>query len=115
MSYDIDIGRENFNYTSNVARLFYDHIPATDEERGGLHSLNGLTGKQAAEVLRVAFDQIDRSVMRDWNDTDVGEPKFCGRYDPANGWGSTVGALVFLARIMAACHANPRCKVRVCA
>jgi hypothetical protein len=114
MSYDIDIGRESFNYTSNVARIFYDHIPAADDaERGGLHRLNGLTGKQAGAVLRDAFDAIDRSVMRDWICEDVGEPNFCKRYDSPNGWGSALGALVFLSRVMAACYANPRLKVRV--
>lgn len=107
MSYDVDIGPDSFNYTYNVAPLFHKHI------NGGLQSLSGMTGKQAFAVLRTAFDSIDREALVLWSEGKVGEPEFCARYDAPNGWGSTVGALMFLARIMGACAANPRCKVRV--
>lgn len=113
MSYDIDIGCKSFNYTSNVSRLFYDHIPATGSCRGGLHALHGLTGKQAQPILSEAFERIHDTHMQLWDGHAVGEPEFCERYDPANGWGSAVGGLIFLARIMAACAQCPRCKVRV--
>lgn len=112
MSYDISIGSADFNYTWNVSKLFHEHLPATDERESGLYGLNGMTGKQAGEELARAFDRIDRSVMIDWTTDAVGEPAFCARYDADNGWGSTVGALVFLARVMAACHASPRAKFR---
>jgi len=112
VSYDIDIGGTWFNYTFNVSALFYDHIP--DSGRGGgLKELDGLTGKRAAEVLAEAFSRIHESIGRDWSHSDVGEPRFCARYDAKNGWGSTVGAIVFLANLMAACQRFPRHKVRV--
>ena len=114
MSYDIDIGHHSFNYTSNVAALFYDHIPATEETRGGLHQLHGKTGKQAGDILADAFDRICATRADNWSENQIGDPKFCAIYDADNAWGSTVGGLLFLARIMAACYQNPHSKVEVC-
>ncbi len=112
MSYDIYIGSENFNYTFNVSGLFYDHIPA-ERSRGGLHELEGLTGRQAAIVLADAFERINRTRHSVWSNGKAGDSKFCAKYDSDNGWGSAIGGLVFLANVMAACHANPRKRVRV--
>lgn len=114
MSYDIYIAGEDFNVTFNISRLFYDHIPDAGK-RGGLHELNGLTGKQAVEVLSDAFDRIDRTRCNLWSHSEVGDRRFCAQYDAPNGWGSTVGGLVFLARLMGACARNPRSRVRVSA
>lgn len=100
MSYDIDIGGEDFNYTWNLGRLFYDFIPAVDSERGGLHELHGKTGSQARDILSGAFDRMNHS-----------DAVHRQRYDAPNGWGSTAGAILFLARIMAACNRHPRSKV----
>jgi len=111
MSYDLWIADKSFNYTSNVSRLFYDHIPAERTERGGLWELIGLTGKQAIPVLSDAFDRISETVLSCWKDDSVGEPVFCARYDASNGWGSTVGALIFLSQILAACALHPRHKI----
>jgi hypothetical protein len=104
VSYDVSIGAESFNYTSNVSGLWYDHIPDSGKG-GGLRELDGLTGRQAALVLSEAFDAIHNS--------HIHSPNLADRYNATNGWGSTVGALIFTAQIMAACHANPRKKVGV--
>lgn len=112
MSYDVSIGSESFNYTSNVSRLWYDHIPDTGKG-GGLRELEGLTGKQAAAILADAFDAMHRTRLKFWREATVGDPDFCALYDAKNGWGSAIGALIFTAQIMAACHANPRKKVGV--
>ena len=107
MSYGVSIGDEWFNYTSNVALLFYDHIPPREEGcRGGLHAINGLTGKQAVVILRQGFANISASYGAD--------TRFGSKYDAPNGWGSTTGALIFLAQILAACAQNPHKKVKVC-
>jgi hypothetical protein len=45
MSYDITIGDEWFNYTSNLGALFYDHAP------DGLRGLDGLRGKDGAGTV----------------------------------------------------------------
>lgn len=113
MSYDVSIGDQSFNYTYNVSALFYDHIPASEGGRGGLHELDGKTGKQAVAILADAFDCIRRTYVDLWEKDAVGEPAFCAKYDSPNGWGSTVGALIFLSRIMAACALNPRKRIRI--
>ena len=112
MSYDVSIGSFEGNYTWNAAPLFYDHIPPS-RDRGGLGELDGLTGRQAVVILSEAFNGIHATKLNVWKEQVVGEPEFCAKYDPPNGWGSTVGALIFLAQIMAACAANPRKKVRI--
>lgn len=104
MSYDVDIAGESFNYTSNVSGLFYDHIPA-ERSRGGLHELQGLTGAQAVPILAEAFKLI-RSYDCQFSD-------FAAKYDAPNGWGTTMGGLIFLANILAACAKYPRHKVSV--
>ena len=114
MGYHVSIGKDTFNYTSNVRALFYDHIQETDS-RGGLHVLDGKTGKEGAAILRDAFFRINRTKLDLWERDDIGEPAFCAKYDAANGWGSAVGALIFLAQIMAACAANPRKRIDVSA
>lgn len=112
MSYDVSIGGESFNYTYNVSKLFYDHIPA-DRDRGGISELAGLTGKQAAVVIADAFAAMDRTYIEHWSAHAVGEPKFCALYDSPNGWGSAVGGMLFLANMMGACIRHPRSKVSV--
>jgi hypothetical protein len=113
MSYDVSIGDESFNYTSNVSQLFYDHIPK-ERSVGGIHELDGLTGAAAARLLGETFERISQTRLLLWTN-DVGEPAFCKKYDNANGWGSAIGGILFLANIMGACVANPRSRVRVSA
>jgi len=111
VSYDVDIGGESFNYTYNVSRLFHDHIKG--DAATGIQALDGLTGKRAAQLISAAFAEIDRKVMNLWDRDAVGEPRFCALYDAANGWGSAVGGILFLASIMGACTRHPRAIVRV--
>ena len=108
MSYDVCIGGWSANMTSNVGRMYYDHIAATDEHCGGLHALHGKTGAQCVVILSDAFDAIARTRLDLWDDHAVGEPAFCAKYDAENGWGSAVGGLIFLAQILAACARHPR-------
>lgn len=112
MSYDVWIGDKSFNYTFNVSKLFYDHIPDTGKG-GGLREIDGLTGKAVVEILAPAFDAINRTRTKVWRADVVGDPEFCARYDAPNGWGSAIGAICFLAEILAACALNPRRRLRV--
>lgn len=112
MSYDVSIGDADFNCTYNVSKLFYDHIPQV-RDRGGLSEVHGLSGKQAASILGDAFERIHGTYLTAWRNGEVGAATFRAKYDPPNGWGSTVGGLIFLARLMAACTDNPRKKVEV--
>ena len=112
VSAHVYINNESFNYTHNVSRLWYDHIPDTGKG-GGLRELDGLTGRQAFAVLADCISSIEETRLRLWCDDTIGEPKFCAAYDARNGWGSAVGGLLFLSLIMAACAKNPRHRVRV--
>lgn len=114
MSYDITIGSDEFNYTFNVANLFYDHMPPDeDSDRGGLDTLDGCTGKEASRKISEALKRIEKTRHDLWENGVMGEPKFCAKYDAKNGWGSTIGAIMLLSNLMAACHQNPRKRVRV--
>lgn len=114
MSYDLNIGEESFNYTFNVSKLFYDHMPADEtSERGGLHTLDGCTGKEAAGKIAKALLEIERTRHNLWENGAVGEPKFGIKYDAPNGWGSAIGGIIFLSLVMAACYQNPRKRLRV--
>ncbi|XAI96548.1 hypothetical protein [Microcystis phage Mae-JY35] len=111
MSYDVSIGDVSLNYTFNMARLFYDLIPNYDVEcRGGLFAIDGLTGKEATGVLSAAFENINHDYC-----ALNGASGFREKYDAPNGWGSTDGAMIFLARILAGCALNPRKRVSVSA
>lgn len=112
MSYDIDIAGDSFNYTYNVSAVFYDHMPRNGTI-GGLRNLDGLTGKQAALVLGNAFDRLNDTYLRMWAENGSGPAAMSAKYDSPNGWGSLLGAIIFLGRIMGACAANPRHRVRV--
>jgi hypothetical protein len=113
MSYDVSVGSHySSNYTYNVSQFFSDHIVDTGAGYG-LRSLDGRTGKDAFYVLRDAFERIERTYLTAWRSGVQGAPDFCAKYDPPNGWGSTVGATIFLSNLMAACAAHPRAKVHV--
>lgn len=99
MSYDVYIGGECFNYTWNLSKFFRDHMPE------GISGLDGLTGREASTFIGDGLAAIDRSYCRC---VDLAKT-----YDAPNGWGSVIGALIFLGRIQSACAANPRKKVRV--
>lgn len=112
MSYDITIGDKSFNYTSNVGRLFYDHIPDTGKG-GGLRELVGATGHEAVNILAPAFEAMNETRHRLYVDGAIGEPAFSAEYDAKNGWGSLIGAIIFLAQVMGACAQNRKKIVHV--
>ena len=109
MSYDITIGDFAENYTSNCSKLWYDHMP------DGLRGIDGMTGKQAGDYIAAGLNAIHGTKLDLWRENDVGEPAFCAKYDAPNGWGSTIGALIYMTRVMAACYQNPKKRVRVSA
>jgi hypothetical protein len=113
MSYDVSIGAHSFNYTSNLSKLFHACI-SDNEGKTGIAALDGKTGAVAASILAGAFDAANNLHARVWTVKD-GATKFRETYDAPNGWGDVEGGLIFMARIMAACQANARKRVRVCA
>ncbi len=88
MSYDMHIADEGFNYTYNVSKMWY----ASEPEKG-IRAIYGLTGEQATPVLRKMRDYMEDN----WDEMIL--------YEPPNGWGSALGALGFLNRLI---HASIR-------
>jgi len=90
MSYDMGIADKNFNYTYNVAGMWYASEPEL-----GIRTIYGLSGEQARPVLCKM-----REYMEDhWQEMlDM---------EPSNGWGSAIGALTFLSELIIACVEHP--------
>lgn len=109
MSHDISIGDFDRNYTSNVSKVFYDHL------EGGLHSFYGKTGKEAAPMLAEMWRKLNDTRHKMYVDGACGEPAMQAKYDAKNGWGSLVGALIFLGEFSAACAMFPRHKIHLSA
>lgn len=107
MSYDVTVGEESFNYTSNVSKLWYDHID------GGLADIHGKTGAEVAVILANSFARLRETYLRVWESGGFGATAFNQMYDAPNGWGSTVGAIIFIGEILAACLRNPTETVHV--
>lgn len=110
MSYDVHVGTESFNYTYNGNKIFYDSMPDTK----GIRALDGLKGSEAAKVISRSFIELSRIYDKVTPiQGEVGAASFRKLYDPENGWGSTVGAMLFLGRILNACLDNPEAIVEV--
>ncbi len=111
MSYDvyfeIDTGDkelhavESFNHTANCFGMFVSALGRAD--RQGIQSLDGLPAKVAEPVLEEACKVMERNPahFRDMN--------------PANNWGDSLSAYVFLTRLRDACRNHPLTLLRVCA
>lgn len=104
MSYDVSIGNFSANYTSNVWRMFHNHIRHNDKT--GVQALDGLTGRAAGVILAHAIESLHA-------ESCSYESPGLSHYDSPNGWGNATGAVLFLARILGACHRYPRSIVRV--
>lgn len=90
MSYDMSIGEEDFNFTYNVAKMWYAAIPDK-----GIRAFYGMTGKEAVKVQQHIFNYM------------VDNKEYLMQYEPANGWGSYEGALKFVAKLIIASLNNP--------
>lgn len=112
MSYDVSIGKFDGNYTSNQWKLFHVHVQRKlddgHEPFTGLQCLHDLTGREAQPILTAAFDSLVAERRIAGNGT-------LGHYDAPNGWGTAMGAVLFLAQIMAACMNYPDEKIYVSA
>lgn len=111
MSYDVAIGDWGMNMTSNIAPVFNDHLHGP-EGWSGLHSINGLKGEEALPYLATAWRALNRTRCS-FGGGSVGEPEMCAKYDSPNGWGSLVGALIFLGQLTTACGMYPEERIYV--
>lgn len=85
MSYDMSIGDEDFNYTYNVAPMWYASEPEL-----GIRAIYGSTGREAIPILHGMRDYMEKH----WVDMLAMEPD--------NGWGSALGAHTFLNQLILA-------------
>jgi len=89
MSYDMYIGDEEFNYTYNVAPMWYDCYP-----ENGIREHYGLSGEEAVPVLRELREHMENNHER------------LLEMEPANGWGSFDGAHAFVNELILASLRN---------
>jgi hypothetical protein len=90
MSYDISIGKEDFNYTYNVAPMWYDCY-----EKNGIREFYDMTGRDSLPVLRKLRNHMEDNADR------------LREMNPENGWGSFDGALAFVNKLIVAAMNNP--------
>jgi hypothetical protein len=90
MSYDMQIGDEDFNYTYNVASMWYDCYPDK-----GIREIYGAQGSVALKILRKLREHMEDNAER------------LREMEPDNGWGSFDGALEFINKLIAASLRNP--------
>lgn len=110
MSYDVSVGKRSFNYTSNCSEIWYNHFPNGD----GIRGLHGMTGKVARDEFEGFWSNIEIERQSMYQGGVSGEPAFCAKYDCPTGWGSTVGALLFVSQIQSACMIHPKKQIHVC-
>ncbi len=90
MSYDMEIGSEEFNYTYNVSPMWYAAKPDP-----GIRAHYGMTGQEAIIPLREI-----REYMESHRDELL-------KLNPENGWGDYYGALEFVTKLINASIRNP--------
>lgn len=101
MSYDVHIGNNSFNYTSNLSGFFKEIIHDEENEfKEGLYVLHAMLGCEALPILKEAFQKAH------YHDD-------LSTFDIPNGWGTAHGALHFLARIAIDCAMNPYQRISV--
>ena len=86
----MSIGDNWFNYTYNVGEMWY----ACYKDKG-IRQHYGLSGKEAIPVLRKL-----REYMEDNKEQLI-------KMEPPNGWGSYIGALEFVNKLIIASLENP--------
>jgi len=113
MSYDIMIGKRQWNYTFNLRRFFENYIyiscyvDGIDMEIAGLDAINNETGKVAAHTLERALIAITQDVGTN------GSKWMAEQWNPENNWGCWEGAFAMLVNIYMSCLRNPNDKITV--
>ena len=90
MSYDMGIADKSFNYTYNVADMWYDCY-----QDKGIREHYGLTGREATPVLRKLREHMEDHSRK------------LREMEPGTGWGDFDGALKFVNKLVLASSENP--------
>lgn len=83
--------RMNFNYTYNVARMWYNIYP--DDK--GMVFIDGLTGLEAKPKLEFALKEL------------LGNKLYYEQMNPPNGWGNYETFVEFIKNLISACEEYP--------
>jgi hypothetical protein len=86
MSYDIKIGNKSFNYTFNVAEMWYRAVPT--------HGIKVIDSMLAGE----AYYKLCK--IRQYMEENYEQLKMI---EPDNGWGTFNGAYDFICKLTLAC------------
>lgn len=90
MSYDMNIGTEEYGFTYNCSKMFYRCFPLQ-----GIRTHYGLTGKQAIPILKkLQWYMINHN-------------QSLKLLNPANGYGDFDSALAFVTKLLIASVNNP--------
>ena len=97
MSWHFSIGEAGFNYTYNVAPMFYSATIALGccPDDAGIRVLDDMGGRQAVKVLRAIREFMEE------NSVEMKE------LNPASGWGDYEGAMTLLNNLIVASIENP--------
>lgn len=96
MSYDVDAGNGEFNYTSNMSRFFTD-FGVYPPEWDGIHR------HEVADRIDAALVSINANQLTSLK----------AEYDSPNGWGKVENAISFLQRVRDACRYEVPERVKV--
>ena len=102
MSYDVSIGGSNEepNYTRNLSKLLYTHIPDTGKG-GGLREIDNVRNELVVDVLTNFLVSVEKET------TEIGVEEMKAKYEPENKWGSVEGCVKFVQEIIAEAKKNP--------
>ena len=107
MSYDIYVGGESWNYTSNLSGFLHHYLRTEGYVNGvdsvvtGLMALNNERAWVAVNILDRALHEVEEDISHKgvrWMD---------GEWNPPNGWGNWKDLRQILRDIRRVCLENP--------
>ncbi len=103
MSYDVSIGGSDAepNYTRNLSKLLYTHIPDTGKG-GGLREIDNVRNQQVVGILTNFLVSVAKETA------EIGGMGAMNvKYSPSNKWGNVEGCVTFVQEIIAEAIKNP--------
>lgn len=100
--HSVKVGNLNENYTYNLSEFFTWFLG---------RRLGDFNGVEASELKSAIMDGFERLCGKHGEESPTLE--FLKGFEPNNGWGSVLGAMAFLSRILVACIEAPEAIVGV--
>lgn len=95
MAYDMNIGSEDFNYTCNGNKMWYEAVEKLFKLDSGIRFIYGLRGEDVKHRLIDVLGWILKN------------RELCESYQSGNGWGTVDDGIEFLLKLIKASHNNP--------